>query len=128
MSAELLRRKKRFSVTLPVRIRSPFHGQPENPRDSRHSRGPTERSVTHNVSSTGCYFQLSHGLPLGSVIDLEIEIPALQPIPRGLTLYCRARVVRVDDALEGAKMGIACRIEDYRLSRSRRARASAIAA
>lgn len=124
MGEALLRQKKRFNVSLPIRMCSLFNGHPGGPHYSSSARGPAERSVTHNVSSTGCYFVLSHELPLGTLIDLEIEIPALQPIPRGLKVYCRAKVVRVDDTSKPGKIGIACTIEEYRFSRSRKCRNS----
>jgi hypothetical protein len=127
--AEILhRQKKRFNVSLPIRMRLPFNSHSGGRHFSCNAHGPTERSVTHNISSTGCYFILSHELPLGSLIDMEIEIPALQPIPRGLRLYCRAKVVRIDDASAQGKIGIACTIEEYRLPRSRQGRTNARAA
>ena len=122
MREELLRQKKRFHVSLPIRMHSPFNSHSSGQGYSCNARGPTERSVTHNISSTGCYFLLSHELPLGTMIDLEIEIPAFQPIPRGLKLYCRAKVVRVDDVSEPGRIGIACAIDEYRFSRFRKCR------
>jgi hypothetical protein len=128
MWEKLLRQKKRFNVSLPIRMHSPFNGHSGSPHYSCNARGPTERSVTHNISSTGCYFRLPHELTLGTVIDLEFEIPALQPIPRGLKIYCRAKVVRVEDASEPGKIGIACMIMEYRFSRFRKCRTSVRAA
>jgi hypothetical protein len=122
MREELLRQKKRFNISLPVRMHSPFNSHSSSPHYSCNARGPTERSVTQNISSTGCYFLLSHELPLGTMIDLEIEIPGLQPIPRGLKLYCRAKVVRADGASEPGKIGIACTMVEYRFSRFRKCR------
>jgi hypothetical protein len=128
MKEGLLRQRKRFYLSLPVRMHSPFNGRSGSAYHSRNIPGPTERSVIHDLSSTGCYFLLSRELPLGTLIDLEIEIPALQPIPRGIKVYCRAKVVRVDATSQPGKIGIACTIEGYRFSRSRKVRSSARAA
>jgi PilZ domain-containing protein len=124
MKEALLRQRKRFNVCLPVRMYSPFNSHSGGAYHYRNIHRPTERSVTHNLSSTGCYFLLSRELPLGTLIDLEIEIPALQPIPRGVKVYCRAKVVRVDATSQPGKIGIACMIEEYRFSRSRKVRSN----
>jgi hypothetical protein len=128
MIENFLRQKKRYNVALPIHMHLPCNGESSDEPDSGHDRGPAERAVTCNISSAGCYFLLSHELPLGSLIDLEIILPALQPIPRGSKVRCRAKVVRVDYASEPGWIGIACSIEEYRIARTRSARTFARAA
>lgn len=128
MIGNFLRQKRRFHVALPIRLYLPCNGESSRVQDSDRDRKPAEQPVTRNISSTGCYFLLSHELPLGLLIELEIILPALEPIPRGSKIRCRAKVVRVDYASEPGRIGIACAIDEYRIARTRSARTLARAA
>ena len=66
------------------------------------------------VSPVGCYFRLANEPTLGSIMELEIHIPAeLVGQPTG-TLLCQGKVVSVQSQQEG-HTGVNCSIERYEL-------------
>jgi hypothetical protein len=76
-----------------------------------------EQTVTKNMSTRGCYFSLPHELAVGSEIDMEIQMPALQTLPGAPKLRCHATVVRVERG-SAEEIGIACQIGRYWFTQS----------
>jgi hypothetical protein len=93
------RGRKRFQLSLPVRVRS--------------KNGPFEQTVTENISTTGCYFRSSHPIAIGSEVQMEIAMPIFRSVRRTFKITCRGRVVRVEP-VSGA-IGIACKFNRYRM-------------
>ena len=77
-----------------------------------HNSQLAEHSLTKNISTKGCYFRLAHELPVGSEIEMEIQMPVLDPDGGGIKLGCHATVVRVENGSSG-NIGIACQIQHY---------------
>jgi hypothetical protein len=99
------RRRRRFLVSFPLKV-----WLPEERKHSPSKGG--EYAKTEDISTTGCYFSLARVLPVGSKIELEVQMPPLEGVPEGITLRCHGTVVRVDSGTTG-KVGIGCRIDHY---------------
>jgi hypothetical protein len=75
-----------------------------------------EDTLTENISSGGCYFFLTQEPPLGSLLDMEVTIPGdILDVPFA-RIYCRGKVVRVDQEpakhdSEQTRFGVAAIIE-----------------
>src|SRR4051812_43910884 len=86
------RRRRRFSVSFPLKVWLPE----DKKRASNQSPGG-EEAETQNISTTGCYFHLSRAVPVGSKIELEIQMPPLEGMSTdGITLRCHGTVVRIE--------------------------------
>lgn len=61
---------------------------------------------------------LDHWIQPGERFECDIAVPAHNPKnPRDIIhLRCRAQAVRVERMATGAEFGLACRIEDYRVT------------
>jgi hypothetical protein len=55
-----------------------------------------EHTLTENVSSGGCYFFLSQEPTLGTPLELEVTIPGEVPGVPFAKIYCRGKVIRVE--------------------------------
>ena len=75
------------------------------------------QSRTTNLSSDGFYCFVSAPFAVGETIVCDIAIPS--HVTTGLSLHCRATVLRVESAGDESVYGIACRIEDYSVVRRR---------
>ena len=107
----MVKRQRRFRVSLPLWIRIQ-----RRLREKRPTPKPifNEETTTENISSTGCYFLLSGKPPVGSIAEMEITFPHIYRGGRGGTLYCRGKVVRVEDKAAEGKAGVACKLESYK--------------
>jgi PilZ domain len=78
-------------------------------------------SVTRDLSSGGFYCISGIRLNEGEKLICSITIPTHDPQGKHLarTLECRVQVLRVVPQESGNSFGVACRIEDYRLSQVR---------
>ena len=101
---------RRYPLMLPLRVLiRRYRGQGLQPTQR------VSRTVTQNISSSGCYFLLDCEPGLRDPVEMEVFI---QPSPES-TLYgraiCRGRVVRVERERKTGKVGVACTIDHYRL-------------
>jgi hypothetical protein len=106
----LQRQRTRFPLSLPVRI-WPRGGRR---KESKPGKRSAENTFTENISSDGCFFPLSQKLPVGSQLDIEIDIP-LTSKPRQVKLRCTGRIVRIERGEPSGKVGVGCRIERYKM-------------
>jgi hypothetical protein len=73
------------------------------------------QSRTANLSSDGFYCLVSIPLTVGEKIWCDIVIPS--PVTTGISLHCRATVLRVESTVGESVYGVACRMEDYTVVR-----------
>jgi len=96
------RQGKRYALRLPARVRWKVRG------------GSVGRAQgkTGDVSSSGLLVELPNALPVGTTINVTIDLPiALTKVP--VDLACLGRVVR--KSRMGKNQGIAVIIEDFEL-------------
>ena len=63
---------------------------------------PEQLSVTKNISATGLLFYSGEPLPIGSILELTIELPGAEE-----TVECLARVVRIEEVKEETSYNVA---------------------
>ena len=91
----------RFPLKLPVAVKSD-HGQQE--------------AETQNISANGVLFRIDASMPVGSLVDFTISLPAdVVGAASDVQLDCRGRVVRSFD--EDGRHGIGVVIDEYRFDR-----------
>jgi hypothetical protein len=91
----------RFPIKLPMSVRS--------------SSGQSY-CETENISANGVFFQVESDIPLGSIVNFTIELPAaVLGAETDVQVACRGRVVRSAD--EGQRKGIGVVIDEYRFDR-----------
>lgn len=75
-------------------------------------------TTTEDLSSNGFYCHTNARINVGESVFILLQAPAHDPTGQDQTyaLQCEGRVVRVDVTSDG-RFGVACRIEDYCLSR-----------
>ena len=101
------RQGRRYPLKLPAEVR----WKPEAKTVSR-ARGEID-----NISTSGLLVVLPDGLPLGTTINVTINLPVeLTKVP--VELSCQGRVVRKSPMGKG--QGISAIIEDFKLRPSRR--------
>lgn len=100
------RRFKRFGVKLPCRVK---------PRPGRKGPAVPEMTVeTQDVSRGGIFFVASTDLVIGSIIEVELDLPASITGTQG-RIRCRGTVARVVPQQSG-RIGIGATIDHYRIS------------
>jgi hypothetical protein len=91
----------RFPLKLPVALKS------EKGRQS---------AETQNISANGVLFEAEAEMPVGSMVDFTISLPAeVMGADSDVQLDCRGRVVRSFD--EGGRHGVGVVIDEYRFDR-----------
>jgi len=95
------RGEQRFPLRLPVVVRSMHGGVRE------------ESSLTRDVSARGAFFYLEGQLAEGTPIELVLTLPAEITLSENIRVRCKGKVVRVVDAINGGKTGVAAVIEQY---------------
>lgn len=91
----------RFPLKLPVALKS------------ESGRRPAE---TQNISANGVLFQVDADMPVGSMVDFTISLPAeVVGADSDVQLDCRGRVVRSFD--EDGRHGVGVVIDEYRFDR-----------
>jgi hypothetical protein len=91
----------RFPLKLPVAVKS---------NSGRH---PAE---TQNISANGVLFEMDAAMPVGSMVDFTISLPAdVVGADSDVQLDCRGRVVRSFD--EGGRHGVGVVIDEYHFDR-----------
>jgi len=83
-----------------------------------HSSHPF-RTTTRDISRDGFYCLLDQPLVPGELVECDIVVPAhrSQDPDDVVHLQCHARVVRVEEVAAGIAFGVACRMEDYCVTR-----------
>lgn len=116
MLPEYFRHGQRFRLSFPLLVRIQDNCIPLIAwRDNSPS---LENTCTENISSGGCYFLLSRELPMGTKLELEITIPGgLLGVSEG-KLYCRGKVIRVEDRSESKSVGVASTIDSYHFAKA----------
>ncbi len=91
----------RFPIHLPIALKS-------NSGESY--------TETQNISANGVLFQLDSEMPVGSMVDFTISLPAdVLGSDADVRLDCRGRVVRSQD--DGGRRDIGVVIDEYRFDR-----------
>jgi hypothetical protein len=73
---------------------------------------------TQNVSARGVFFYLDRSLEAGSRIEVTLTFPPHVTLTDSVRVRFSARVVRVEDPLPAARIGVAALIEEYEFLRS----------
>ena len=91
----------RFPLRLPVSVKSKAGDRP---------------AETENISANGVLFQVDADMPVGSMVDFTISLPAdVVGADVDVQLDCRGRVVRSFD--EDGRHGVGVVIDEYRFER-----------
>lgn len=73
---------------------------------------------TQNVSARGVYFYLDQSLDPGTRVSVTMTFPPHITLTDPVRVRFSARVLRVDPAPAGTRIGVAALIEDYEFLRS----------
>jgi hypothetical protein len=91
----------RFPIKLPIAVKS------------KSGESCTE---TENISANGVLFQMDSDMPVGSLVDFTISLPAdVVGAEADVQLDCRGRVVRSSE--DGGRRGVGVVIDEYRFER-----------
>lgn len=103
-NAQERRLMRRFDMRLPAIVRlegsSEFHTE------------------TQNVSARGVFFYLDHAVSAGTKLEVTLTFPPHITLTDSVRVRFSARVIRVDQPLPSARVGVAAMIEDYEFLRS----------
>jgi len=95
---------RRFDMRLPAIIRL---------------EGASEfRTETQNVSARGVFFYLDRTVSAGTKLEVTLTFPPHVTLTDAVRVRFSARVIRVEDPLPSARIGVAAIIEDYEFLRS----------
>ena len=98
------RRARRFLLTLPLTLTS---GE-EPAKDA---------AQTHDVSSSGVYFELGEAPHPGSRLEFILTLPTEITLSSPVKVRCVGKVIRVERA-PGRRVGVAATIERYEFLRA----------
>jgi hypothetical protein len=73
---------------------------------------------TQNVSARGVYFYLDHSVSSGAKLEVTLTFPPHITLTDAVRVRFNARVIRVEEPLPSARVGVAAMIEDYEFLRS----------
>jgi hypothetical protein len=91
----------RFPIKLPISVKS---------------KSGDSATETQNISANGVLFQVDAEMPVGSMVDFTISLPAdVVGAEADVQLDCRGRVVRSFE--EGGRRGVGVVIDEYRFER-----------
>lgn len=93
------REARRFTMTLPLRVRIPGDNSEEF------------AARTRDVSFRGLYFLADADLKLGSEIEFVLVLPGQVTLSSDVRIRCYGQVVRVEE--QNGQHGVAARIERY---------------
>lgn len=95
---------RRFDMRLPAIVRleglSEFHTE------------------TQNVSARGVFFYLDRPISAGTKLEVTLTFPPHVTLTDAVRVRFSARVIRVENPLPSARIGVAAMIEDYEFLRS----------
>ena len=81
--------------------------------------GSTELfTETQNVSARGVFFYVDQNVSSGTKLEVTLTFPPHVTLTDAVRVRFSARVIRVDDPLPSARIGVAAMIEDYEFLRS----------
>ena len=81
--------------------------------------GSTELfTETQNVSARGVFFYVDRTVAAGTRLEVTLTFPPHVTLTDAVRVRFSARVIRVDDPLPSARIGVAAMIEDYEFLRS----------
>lgn len=91
----------RFPIKLPVAVKS---------------KAGANQAETENISANGVLFQVDADMPVGSLVDFTISLPAdVVGAEADVQVDCRGRVVRSFE--EAGRRGVGVVIDEYRFDR-----------
>ena len=73
---------------------------------------------TQNVSARGVFFYLDEPVNSGTKLEVTLTFPPHVTLTDAVRVRFLARVIRVEDPLPSARIGVAAMIEDYQFLRS----------
>lgn len=73
---------------------------------------------TQNVSARGVFFYVDRSVSAGTKLDVTLTFPPHVTLTDAVRVRFAARVIRVDEPLPSARIGVAAMIEDYEFLRS----------
>ena len=76
------------------------------------------QTETQNVSARGVYFYLDHSVASGTKLEVTLTFPPHITLTDAVRVRFNARVIRVENPLPSARVGVAAMIEDYEFVRS----------
>lgn len=79
---------------------------------------PEFHTETQNVSARGVFFYLDRPLASGTKVDVTLTFPPHVTLTDAIRVRFAARVIRVENPLPSARIGVAAMIEDYEFLRS----------
>ena len=81
--------------------------------------GSTELfTETQNVSARGVFFYVDQNVSSGTKLEVTLTFPPHVTLTDAVRVRFSARVIRVDEPLPSARIGVAAMIEDYEFLRS----------
>ena len=81
--------------------------------------GSTELfTETQNVSARGVFFYVDRSVAAGTKLEVTLTFPPHVTLTDAVRVRFSARVIRVDEPLPSARIGVAAMIEDYEFLRS----------
>ena len=91
----------RFPIKLPISVKS---------------KSGDSFTESQNISANGVLFQMDSDMPVGSLVDFTISLPAhIVGAETDVQLDCRGRVVRSSE--DGGRRGVGVVIDEYRFDR-----------
>jgi len=91
----------RFPIKLPISVKS---------------KSGDSWTESQNISANGVLFQMDSDMPVGSLVDFTISLPAhIVGADADVQLDCRGRVVRSSE--DGGRRGVGVVIDEYRFER-----------
>lgn len=76
------------------------------------------QTETQNVSARGVFFYLNHPVSSGTKLEVTLTFPPHITLTDAVRVRFNARVIRVENPLPSARVGVAAMIEDYEFLRS----------
>jgi hypothetical protein len=73
---------------------------------------------TQNVSARGVFFYLERSVSAGTKLEVTLTFPPHVTLTDAVRVRFSARVIRVENPLPSARVGVAATIEDYEFLRS----------
>ena len=76
------------------------------------------QTETQNVSARGVFFYLNRAVASGTKLEVTLTFPPHITLTDAVRVRFKARVIRVENPLPSARVGVAAMIEDYEFLRS----------
>jgi hypothetical protein len=98
------RMMRRFDMRLPAIVRLEGSGE--------------FHTETQNVSARGVFFYLDRTVSAGTKLEVTLTFPPHVTLTDAVRVRFSARVIRVENPLPSARIGVAAAIQDYEFLRS----------